>query len=117
MIIADDGGAQVSTDAGESWTTYHNQPTAQFYRIATDDHFPYRIYGAQQDNSSIRIRTAAAGGAITERDWEVTAGGESAYHAIDPTITTSSTAATTRAISTASTTAAISAVRINVYPD
>jgi hypothetical protein len=55
MIIADDGGAQVSTDGGDSWTTYHNQPTAQFYRIATDDHFPYRIYGAQQDNSSIRI--------------------------------------------------------------
>ena len=84
MIIADDGGAQVSTDAGASWTTYHNQPTAQFYRIATDDHFPYRIYGAQQDNSSIRISHRSAGAAITERDWEVTAGGESAYHAIDP---------------------------------
>ena len=86
MIIADDGGAQVSTDAGASWTTYHNQPTAQFYRIATDDHFPYRIYGAQQDNSSIRIaHRGSNGAAITERDWEVTAGGESAYHAIDPT--------------------------------
>ena len=84
MIIADDGGAQVSTDAGDSWTTYHNQPTAQFYRIATDDHFPYRIYGAQQDNSSIRIAHRSSGAAITERDWEVTAGGESAYHAIDP---------------------------------
>lgn len=84
MIIADDGGAQVSTDAGDSWTTYHNQPTSQFYRIATDDHFPYRIYGAQQDNSSIRILHRSDGGAITERDWEVTAGGESAYHAIDP---------------------------------
>jgi len=84
MIIADDGGAQVSTDGGDSWTTYHNQPTAQFYRIATDDHFPYRIYGAQQDNSSIRILHRSDGKAITERDWEVTAGGESAYHAIDP---------------------------------
>ncbi len=84
MIIADDGGAQISTDAGDSWTTYHNQPTAQFYRIATDDHFPYRIYGAQQDNSSIRILHRTDGVAITERDWEVTAGGESAYHAIDP---------------------------------
>ncbi|MEE2892957.1 MAG: glycosyl hydrolase [Pseudomonadota bacterium] len=86
MIIADDGGAQVSTDAGASWTTYHNQPTAQFYRIATDEHFPYRIYGAQQDNSSIRIaHRGSNGAAITERDWEVTAGGESAYHAVDPT--------------------------------
>lgn len=84
MIIADDGGAQISTDAGASWTTYHNQPTAQFYRIATDDHFPYRIYGAQQDNSSIRIPHRTDGVAITEKDWEVTTGGESAYHAIDP---------------------------------
>lgn len=84
MIIADDGGAQVSTDGGDSWSTYHNQPTTQFYRIATDDHFPYRIYGAQQDNSSIRILHRSDGVAITERDWEVTAGGESAYHAIDP---------------------------------
>ena len=79
MIIADDGGAQVSTDGGDSWTTYHNQPTAQFYRIATDNHFPYRIYGAQQDNSSIRITRRSDGSAITEDDWEVTAGGESAY--------------------------------------
>jgi photosystem II stability/assembly factor-like uncharacterized protein len=84
MIIADDGGAQVSTDGGDSWTTYHNQPTAQFYRIATDDNFPYRIYGAQQDNSSIRIPHRTDGNAITESDWEVTAGGESAYHTIDP---------------------------------
>ena len=84
MIIADDGGAQVSNDGGDSWSTYHNQPTAQFYRIATDDHFPYRIYGAQQDNSSIRIPHRSDGVAITESDWEVTAGGESAYHAIDP---------------------------------
>ncbi|MEM9673395.1 MAG: glycosyl hydrolase [Bacteroidota bacterium] len=84
MVIVDDGGAQVSTDGGDSWSTYHNQPTAQFYRIATDDHFPYRIYGAQQDNSSIRILHRSDGPAITESDWEVTAGGESAYHAIDP---------------------------------
>ncbi|WP_439102050.1 VPS10 domain-containing protein [Congregibacter sp.] len=84
MIIADDGGAQISTDAGDSWTTYYNQPTAQFYRIATDDHFPYRIYGAQQDNSSVRIPHRTDGVAITEDDWEETTGGESAYHAIDP---------------------------------
>ncbi|MEM9684518.1 MAG: glycosyl hydrolase, partial [Pseudomonadota bacterium] len=84
MIIADDGGAQVSTDGGASWSTYYNQPTMQFYRIATDDHFPYRIYGAQQDNTSIRVLHRSDGIAITENDWEVTAGGESAYHAIDP---------------------------------
>jgi len=84
MIIADDGGAQVSNDAGNNWTTYHNQPTAQFYRIATDDVFPYRIYGAQQDNSSVRIYHRTSDNAINEEHWEVTAGGESAYHAIDP---------------------------------
>ena len=84
MVIADDGGAQVSTDGGDSWSTYHNQPTMQFYRIATDDHFPYRIYGAQQDNTSIRVLHRSDGISITENDWEVTAGGESAYHAIDP---------------------------------
>ena len=84
MIIGDDGGAQTSIDGGDSWSTYHNQPTAQFYRIATDDHFPYRIYGAQQDNTSVRIYHRTNGNAITERDWEITVGGESAYHAINP---------------------------------
>jgi len=85
MVIADDGGAQVSNDGGNNWTTYHNQPTAQFYRVTTDNSFPYRIYGAQQDNSAIRINHRNAGGSITERDWESTAGGESAHLAPDPT--------------------------------
>ena len=84
MAIADDGGAQVSFDAGENWSTYLNQPTAQFYGVTTDDHFPYRIYGAQQDNSTVRILHRTDGSAITERDWEETAGGESASLAIDP---------------------------------
>uniref|UniRef100_UPI003C6D5AFC WD40/YVTN/BNR-like repeat-containing protein n=1 Tax=Bizionia echini TaxID=649333 RepID=UPI003C6D5AFC len=55
MIIGDDGGAQVTYDGGETWSTYHNQPTSQFYRVTTDNHFPYRIYAAQQDNSTVRI--------------------------------------------------------------
>ncbi len=84
MIIADDGGAQITNDGGSNWTTYYNQPTAQFYRLATDNHFPYRIYGAQQDNSSIRILHRTDGRSIDRNDWESTAGGESAYHAIDP---------------------------------
>ena len=84
MVIADDGGAQVSFDAGANWTTYHNQPTAQFYRVAVDDVFPYRIYGAQQDNSTVRIRHRSDGGAISEFDWEPTAGGESGWIAPDP---------------------------------
>ena len=84
MVIADDGGAQVSNDAGENWTTYFNQPTAQFYRVTSDNTFPYRIYGAQQDNSTIRISHRTSGGSITEKDWESTAGGESAHLAPDP---------------------------------
>ncbi len=84
MIIGDDGGAQVTYDGGETWSTYHNQPTSQFYRVTTDNAFPYRIYVAQQDNSTIRIPHRTDGYSITEDDWESTAGGESAHIAIDP---------------------------------
>ncbi len=85
QAIADDGGAQISFDGGENWTTYENQPTAQFYRVVTDNHFPYRIYGAQQDNSTIRIAHRTDGFSIGMRDWEPTAGGESGHIAVDPT--------------------------------
>jgi len=84
MAIADDGGGQISFDGGENWTTYLNQPTGQFYRVTTDDHFPFRIYGAQQDNSTIRMLHRTSGNAITERHWEPSAGGESAHLAPDP---------------------------------
>ncbi|MDA8686791.1 glycosyl hydrolase, partial [Robiginitalea sp.] len=85
MIMGDDGGAQTSYDGGETWSTYHNQPTAQFYRVTTDNSFPYRIYAAQQDNSTIRIKHRSDGYSISENDWEETAGGESAHIAVDPT--------------------------------
>ncbi|MCB9333920.1 MAG: glycosyl hydrolase [Lewinellaceae bacterium] len=85
MIMGDDGGAQVSYDGGDTWSTYHNQPTAQFYRVTTDDDFPYRIYVAQQDNSTLRIRHRTEGATIDEGDWEPTAGGESGHIAVDPT--------------------------------
>jgi len=84
MIIGDDGGAQVTVDGGSSWSTYYNQPTAQFYRVTTDNHFPYRIYGAQQDNSTVRIFHRTEGGSIGEKDWEETAGAESGWLAPDP---------------------------------
>lgn len=84
MIIGDDGGAQVTYDGGETWSTYHNQPTSQFYRVTTDNHFPYRIYAAQQDNSTVRIPHRTDGWSISEDDWESTAGGESAHIAVDP---------------------------------
>ncbi len=85
MIVADDGGAQISFDAADSWSTLNNQPTAQIYRVSTDNSYPYHILGAQQDNSTIRLksRTSNAAG-ITEGDWESTAGAESGYVVADP---------------------------------
>lgn len=84
MIVGDDGGAQISFDGGRNWSTYYNQPTGQFYRVTTDTHFPYRIYGAQQDNSTIRVSSRTYGGNITQNDWEGTAGFESGWLAPDP---------------------------------
>ncbi|NJB71629.1 photosystem II stability/assembly factor-like uncharacterized protein [Saonia flava] len=85
MIIGDDGGAQITYDGGETWSTYYNQPTSQFYRVTTDNSFPYRIYVAQQDNSTLRIKHRSDGFSISDDDWEETAGGESAWIAVDPT--------------------------------
>jgi photosystem II stability/assembly factor-like uncharacterized protein len=85
MIVADDGGAQVSYDGGTTWSTYMNQPTGQFYRVSTDNSFPYRILGAQQDNSTVRIKSRTSGAGITEQDWQETAGSESGYVVADPT--------------------------------
>jgi len=84
MIIADDGGAQITYDGGQTWSTYHNQATAQFYRVTTDDHFPYRIYVAQQDNSTLRISHRGPGYSLSEDDWESTAGCECGHIAPDP---------------------------------
>ena len=84
LIIGDDGGAQISFDGGENWSTYQNQPTAQFYRVTTDNSFPYKIYGAQQDNSTVRITHRTDGEFISENNWEPTAGGESAHIAVNP---------------------------------
>ena len=84
MIIGDDGGAQVSFDGANNWSTYQNQPTAQFYRVSTDNHYPYRILGAQQDNSTVRILSRSDGNQITQDDWQSTAGAESGYVVADP---------------------------------
>ena len=84
MIIADDGGAQVSFDAGNNWSTYLNQPTSQVYRVNTDNAFPYRILAGQQDNGAFRIRSRTYGAAITASDMENAAGSESGYVVADP---------------------------------
>nr|MBP6456612.1 hypothetical protein [Chitinophagaceae bacterium] len=84
MIVADDGGAQISFDAGSNWSTYMNQPTAQIYRVTTDNHFPYRVYGCQQDNSSLRTLSRSYDGGISEQHWESSAGFESGHIVADP---------------------------------
>ena len=85
MIEANDGGANVSYDGGETWSPQSNQPTAQMYRVSTDNAFPYRLLGGQQDNSAIRIRSRSAfGPAVGVRDWDPTAGGESGHIVAKP---------------------------------
>jgi photosystem II stability/assembly factor-like uncharacterized protein len=85
LINGNDGGATISTNGGDSWTTLYNQPTAQFYHVTTDNRFPYYIYGAQQDNSTVGIASASPRGAIDRSDWYDVGGGESGYIAPDPT--------------------------------
>ncbi len=85
LINGNDGGATVSIDGGATWTTLYNQPTAQFYHVTTDNRFPYYIYGAQQDNSTVGIASASPDGAIDRPDWYDVGGGESGYIAPDPT--------------------------------
>ena len=84
MVEGNDGGATVSFDAGESWSTLDNQPTAQFYHVITDDQFPYRVYGAQQDNSTVAIASRSDGPGIGIRDWHEVAGCESGFVAPKP---------------------------------
>jgi photosystem II stability/assembly factor-like uncharacterized protein len=71
MINANDGGANVSFNGGASWSRQDNQPTAQFYRVNTDNQFEYRIYGGQQDNSTVAIRSRSRDGSIGRDDWEI----------------------------------------------
>ncbi|MEP6976089.1 MAG: glycosyl hydrolase [Spartobacteria bacterium] len=81
---ANDGGASVSTDGGETWTTQNNQPTAQFYHVAVDNAFPYHIYGAQQDNSNVGIASRGESGVIGREDWFQAGGGETGFVVPDP---------------------------------
>ncbi len=84
IINGNDGGATISIDGGKNWSTQNNQPTAQFYHVTADNDFPYRVYGTQQDNSSVGIATASDRGYIDRGDWDAVGGGESGYVAVDP---------------------------------
>jgi photosystem II stability/assembly factor-like uncharacterized protein len=85
MILSSDQGVVVSVDGAKTWTSWYNQPTAQFYHVVTDSRFPYWVCGAQQDSGSACTLSRGHSGAITFRDWRpVGAGGESGYIATDP---------------------------------
>ncbi|MHB1431099.1 MAG: hypothetical protein ACYCVZ_03145 [Streptosporangiaceae bacterium] len=84
MILGDDGGASVTLDGGESWSSLYNQPTAELYHVTTDTREPYRIYAAQQDNTTIALPSHSRWGAITQLDTTEVGGGESGYIAVRP---------------------------------
>ena len=84
LLEGNDGGVTVSTDAGKTWSTEHNQPTAQFYHVNLDDQFPYHIYGAQQDEGSFEGPSASAGGRVPLSAWNEVAYGESTYSVPQP---------------------------------
>jgi hypothetical protein len=84
MILGSDQGAAVSVDGGATWSSWFNQPTAQLYHVATDDRYPYTIYGAQQDSGTVAVVSRSDMGQITFRDWFSTGTGESGYLLPDP---------------------------------
>lgn len=84
MIEGNDGGACVSFNGGETWSSIYNQPTSQFYHVTTDNRFPYRVYGAQQDNTTMSLPSRSYEGAISTADYHTVGGGESGYVAVHP---------------------------------
>jgi photosystem II stability/assembly factor-like uncharacterized protein len=84
MINGNDGGATITFDGGATWSSIMNQPTAQFYRVTTDNLKPFRIYGGQQDNTTVAIASRSLYGGIGVEDFFDVGGGESAHIAFDP---------------------------------
>jgi photosystem II stability/assembly factor-like uncharacterized protein len=84
MVLGTDQGTSVSLDRGRSWSSWYNQPTAQFYHVITDNQFPYVVYGAQQDSGSAAVLSRTDHGQITPRDWFPAGPSESGYMALDP---------------------------------
>ena len=84
MLFATDQGATITVNGGESWSSWYNQPTAQFYHVITDNQFPYWVYGGQQESGSIGISSRGDTGAINARDWRTVGVEEYGYVAPDP---------------------------------
>lgn len=85
MIQCNDGGATITLNGGETWSTQLNQPTSEFYRVTVDNQFPYRLYAGQQDNTTISIPSHASWGLTDTEDWFEVGGGECADVAVHPT--------------------------------
>lgn len=84
MILGNDGGGTVSLNGGRSWTSQYSQPTAEMYHVTADDQVPYRVYGSQQDNTSISVPSRSNYRAITRSEWYEVGGGEAGYIAVRP---------------------------------
>ena len=82
FILLNDGGSSITFDRGQSWSQQDNMPTAQFYRINVDNRFPYRIYGGQQDNTTMSLASRSLHGGIGVADYYDVGGGESAHIAL-----------------------------------
>ena len=84
MLFATDQGATITVNGGETWSSWYNQPTAQFYHVSTDNRFPYWVYGGQQESGSAAVASRGDYGAITWRDWRTVGVEEYGYIAPDP---------------------------------
>jgi photosystem II stability/assembly factor-like uncharacterized protein len=84
VLLASDQGATITVNGGRTWSSWYNQPTAQFYHVSTDDQFPYWVYGGQQESGSVGTTSRGDNGAITFRDWRTVGAEEYGYVAADP---------------------------------
>jgi photosystem II stability/assembly factor-like uncharacterized protein len=84
ILIASDQGAIITVNGGETFSSWYNQPTAQFYHVSTDNSFPYNVYGGQQESGSVGIASRGNDGQITFREWHPVGVEEYGYVAVDP---------------------------------
>ena len=84
MVLGTDQGTTISLNRGQTWSSWYNQPTGQFYHVTTDNQFPYVVYGTQQDSGSVAVLSRTDHGRITPRDWFLPGDSESGYMVVDP---------------------------------
>ena len=84
MILATDQGTTISLNRGQTWSTWYNQPTGQFYHVTTDNQFPYAVYGTEQDSGSAAVLSRTDHAQVTPRDWFTAGPSESGYMVVDP---------------------------------